>query len=92
MKNTCTTLAPVKTMSSVDSDAPITAAKAKKVPHTRAADMRSTRNERKKTKPSGARATTHFSGRAVKDAAELGQVDAADPGSGRGRSLWSPPC
>ena len=49
-------------MRSVESEAPITAAKAKKVPRAAAADIRSIRNEKKKMKASGASATTHISG------------------------------
>ena len=49
-------------MRSVESEAPITAAKAKKVIRAVAADMRSIRNEKKKMKASGASATTHING------------------------------
>src|SRR5215213_7272966 len=49
-------------MRSVESEAPITAAKAKKVPRADAADIRSIRNEKKKMKARGASATTHIRG------------------------------
>ena len=81
-------------MRSVESEAPITAAKAKKVVRAAAAaDIRSIRNEKKKMKASGASATTHISGEPYRRRAELGQVDAADPGNRlrTGRSSW-PAC
>ena len=49
-------------MRSVESEAPITAAKAKKVVRAVAADIRSMRNEKKKMNARGASATTHIRG------------------------------
>jgi hypothetical protein len=49
-------------MRSVESEAPITAAKAKKAIRAEDADILSMRNENMKMKASGAKATTHFKG------------------------------
>ncbi len=62
MKNTCTTLAPVKTRRRVDIEAPITAAKAKNIVRAEEADMRSMRNEKTKMKASGASISSHLRG------------------------------
>ena len=50
------------TRSSVDSDSPITAAKAKNIIRAEEADIRSIRIEKKKMKASGANISTHLSG------------------------------